>query len=93
MFLLNDIIRYYRTITIDFEFKTSETGKSWGLRNIKLTYSRKLIYFVGLLMVAKTQDLEKDEKANILIKYINMTPIERIECIVLDKEIKKQTFE
>jgi predicted nucleotidyltransferase len=88
-FLLNDIIRYYRTITIDFEFKTSESGKCWGLRNIKLTYSRKLIYFVGILMVAKTQDLEKAKKLNILICYINMTPIERIEKIVSNDKLKE----
>ena len=92
-FLLNDIIRYYRTITIDFEFKTSENSKSWGLRNIKLIYSRKLIYFVGILMVAKTQDLEEAKKLNILIEYINMTPIERIKDIVSTMEAKEQIFE
>lgn len=53
LFLLNDIIRYYRTICVDFEFKTHEEGKDWGLRNIKLVYSRKIIYFAGLLMCAE----------------------------------------
>ncbi len=35
-FLLNDLIRYYRTICVDFEYKTSELSKSWGDRNIRL---------------------------------------------------------
>ena len=91
-FLLNDIIRYYRTITVDFEFKTSEAGKSWGLRNIKLTYSRKLIYFAGVLCVAKTQDLEKDEKIALLKDLFRMTPLDRIDTIVGNKEIKEKIF-
>ncbi len=44
-FLLNDVIRYYRTIFVDFEHKTYELGKSWGIRNIKLVYSRKIDVF------------------------------------------------
>ncbi|MGB2931931.1 MAG: DUF294 nucleotidyltransferase-like domain-containing protein [Methyloceanibacter sp.] len=43
LFFLNDLIRYYRTMCVDFEYKTIEEGKSWGDRNIKLVFSRKLI--------------------------------------------------
>ena len=44
LFLLNDIIRYYRTVAVDYEFKTieNEDPKPWALRNIKLVFSRKL---------------------------------------------------
>src|SRR5689334_22450294 len=41
LFFLNDVIRYYRTVCVDFEFKTSNLNKEWGLRNIKLVFSRK----------------------------------------------------
>jgi len=91
-FLLNDIIRYYRTITVDFEFKTSEVSKSWGLRNIKLTYSRKLIYFAGILCVAKTQDLEKSEKISLLKDLFTKTPLVRIVDIVEDEDIVMEIF-
>lgn len=90
-FLLNDIIRYYRTITVDFEFKTNEASKNWGLRNIKLTFSRKLIYFAGLLCVAKTMDLEKPAKITLLKKLFNQAPLERIEDIV-SADLKKSIF-
>lgn len=39
-FLLNDVIRYYRTICVDYEFKITEENKDWALRNIKLRFSR-----------------------------------------------------
>lgn len=80
-FLLNDIIRYYRTICVDFEYKTVEGKKSWGLRNVKLRFSRKLLYFSGVAAVAETMNLDRAEKINKLIYLFNLTPIQRIQSI------------
>lgn len=50
-FLLNDIIRFWRTICVDFAYKQkAQNGQKWAIRNIKLGLSRKLIYLKGLLM-------------------------------------------
>ncbi len=77
-FLLNDIIRYYRTICVDFEFKTVEQSKKWGLRYIKLRYSRQLLYFSGLIAIAETVNLDRDKKLKKLVELFDMTPIDRI---------------
>jgi len=77
-FFLNDLIRYYRTICVDFAFKTSNGGKSWGDRNLKLMFSRKLLYFSGVLAAAETAQSACDSKRQELLRLLELPPLDRI---------------
>lgn len=87
LFLLNDIIRYYRTICVDFEFKTIEGDKPWGTRNIKLVFSRKLLYFSGILAVAETAQRSAEAKVQSLLHLLNMPVVERVLAVCGERAV------
>ncbi len=63
-FLLNDIVRYWRTMAVDFAYKQRTRGnEGFALRNIKLRISRKLIFISGMLACFSCHlDLSPEEK-------------------------------
>ena len=81
MFLLNDIIRYYRTVAVDYEFKTSgsSTNKPWATRLLKLVFSRKLLYASGLFSVGMTYGRTRDGKVARLEELFSKPVIERMQ--------------
>lgn len=77
-FLLNDIIRYYRTIAVDFQQKIG-SGKGWGLRNVKLRFSRKILYFGGIIAATELIGVDDSERKEKLSSIIKIPAISRIE--------------
>jgi hypothetical protein len=51
-FLLNDVVRYWRTIAVDYQAKVwGNGGTDWGLRYLKLIIPRKLTYAATLTTI------------------------------------------
>ena len=90
-YLLNDVIRYWRTMAVDYADKTYGSGKKkpWAIRNIKLVFSRKLIYASGLFSVALTADRRREDKVDILERLFSITPIERLQYICGEASSKR----
>jgi len=105
-FLLNDIVRYWRTIAVDYVNKQWDRGdQGWALRNIKLRFSRKLLFVSGLLAcftsylehsVQKKDELFKNEDEarqavkSHLAQRLELTPIDSLAHHLLS-HAKKET--
>lgn len=105
-FLLNDIVRYWRTVAVDYVSKQWERGdEGWALRNVKLRYSRKLMFASGLLLcfscyLDEPADVEhllfKDEHEAAqkvqahLARKLGVPPLD-ILCAALQRPLKKET--
>src|SRR6266853_704957 len=104
-FLLNDIVRYWRTVTVDFvEKQRGQAGKGWGLRNAKLRMSRKLIFATGMLSCFSCELLCDSRARNELVKrnstvameehlrtFIRQTPLEILATFLVELKIKPKT--
>lgn len=83
-FLLNDVVRYWRTICVDFAGKEHEAPGKWGLRNAKLRTSRKILFAGGFLPVLECYRIEEAAMRGFLEQRLALPPIDRIAQSFLD---------
>jgi hypothetical protein len=84
-FLLNDLVRYWRTICVDFVGKERERqGRGWALRAVKLETSRKLLFAGGLLPVLACHALPAREMGGFLLEQLDRSPTDRLAHAFLE---------
>jgi predicted nucleotidyltransferase len=81
MFLLNDIFRYWYTLTLNYEFRRDEkdipNDKCW--KRLKLKYARLLTCFSFIACL-----FEKQITPEKVIKIIKKSPLERLDFVATD---------
>ena len=84
--LLNDLIRYFRTICVSYQFDFENQPEKWTIRNIKLRHSRVILYG-GLLFLILNSSKYREDKIEYIKKTIKLTPIEKIIHVYQDNNI------
>ena len=77
-FFLNDLIRYWRTICVDFVGKERDEPEKWGLRTAKLRTARKLLFASGLLPALLSAELPRDGIRDFLAEQFGAPATDRV---------------
>jgi len=97
-FFLNDVVRYWRTMASDYASKMWERQREgWGVRNVKLRFSRKLLFIWGLLAAFAAElfpspelhEVENDDEyflalANLIGSLTDVTPLELLARVAME---------
>lgn len=78
--LLNDLIRYFRSLAVNYQWDFDNEVEKWAIRNIKLRHSR-LVMYSGLLFLLGEASKERKDKVVWLRTYLRMTPLERLAWV------------
>jgi hypothetical protein len=104
-FLLNDVVRYWRTMASDYASKMWERGrKGWGIRNIKLRFSRKVLFAWGILaafsgdlfpsqplLQAKEQEAFLVLLSELIREQTDRAPLELLALVAAHPDVTRET--
>ena len=77
-FLLNDLIRYFRFICVNYQANFWRQNEKWALRNLKLRHSRIVMYSGLLFLLGEASKLSGPAKVEAVSTHLPYTPLERL---------------
>lgn len=73
-FLLNDILRYWRTLCLNYEVIRQDKDRPWRKKNVNLKYSRLVTVFSTVFYLVTVDNITKKK----ILFLCKKTPLERI---------------
>ena len=86
-YLLNDLIRYFRSLCVRTQWLSDP--RQWILLNTKLRHSRLLAYAALLLLIGHSSTIQHDKVAWLAAR-MRLTPLERIASVFLEYNCSAQ---
>ncbi len=92
IFLANDIVRFWKTMTINYEHKRNrsslEIERKSRVKNLKLKFSRKLTCFSFLIKILDTEKILDQQN---ILDIVKLTPIGRLNSLEnkVDDKVRK----
>jgi predicted nucleotidyltransferase len=79
-FLVNDLIRYFRSICVNYQSTFWRENEKWPLRNLKLRHSRVIMYAGLLFLLGHASRVSGGQRVDFVQASLNLTPLDRIVC-------------
>lgn len=94
-FLLNDVVRYWRTIAVDYQAKRwRDMGEAgWGVRYIKLRSVRKLAFAGTLMSLFMPHITGSLVTPDFLLEQFSLPPLARLSRVTHQLEMKGEAAE
>ncbi len=89
--LLNEVIKYFRTICVNYQFSFWRDNETWPIGNLKLRHSRVIMYGGLLLLVLNASKYGRD-KCDYLERNILFTPLEKACHVYMDNNENPAQF-
>lgn len=80
-FLINDILRFWRTLCVNYEAGTPQSPAKRRAKNYKLKFSRLLTCFSAILGIQAEFQVSKTISSDQALAILDRTPLERLEDI------------
>lgn len=81
VFLLNDLIRYFRFICVNYQSSFWRENERWPIRNLKLRHSRIVMYAGLLFLLGEASKHDTPEKLQTLREALPWTPLDRLAWV------------
>jgi hypothetical protein len=81
VFLMNDLIRYFRFICVNYQASFWRENEKWVIRNLKLRHSRVIMYAGLLFLIGEASKYQKEDKIAFVSDHLALTPLERLGLV------------